>query len=106
MLRIVCPDKSVLQVHFRAAAKGSEVLQGIEPLLSEAVRASSWYVYRSPPMERLNPKAPKEKMESRVDSEAGEPVGCGLGPRRCDVWRLSLKDILQGYSFSGLKSGL
>ena len=56
MLRILCPDKSVLQVHFRAAAMGSEVLKGIEPLLSDQVRASSWYLYRSPPMERLNVK--------------------------------------------------
>jgi len=57
VLRIICPDKSVLQVHFRSAEKGEKVLEAIKPLFSEAVQASRWYVYRSPPMERMNPKA-------------------------------------------------
>ncbi|CAK9015698.1 unnamed protein product [Durusdinium trenchii] len=56
VLRIVCPDKSVLQVHFRSADKGAQVLESIKPLLSDAVQASKWYVYRSPPLERMNPK--------------------------------------------------
>lgn len=57
VLRIICPDKSVLQVHFRSAEKGEKVLEAIKPLFSDAVQASRWYVYRSPPMERMNPKA-------------------------------------------------
>jgi len=57
VLRIICPDKSVLQVHFRSAEKGEKVLEAIRPLFSETVQTSKWYVYRSPPMERMNPKA-------------------------------------------------
>jgi len=57
VLRIVCPDKSVLQVHFRAAQSGAKVIEALRPHFSPAVQALPWYVYRSPPMERLQPKA-------------------------------------------------
>lgn len=56
VLRIVCPDKSVLQVHFRAAETGSKVVESLRPLLAPSVQSLPWYVYRSPPMERLAPK--------------------------------------------------
>ncbi|CAE7397482.1 unnamed protein product [Symbiodinium sp. CCMP2592] len=56
ILRIVCPDKSVLQVHFRAAETGSKVVETLRPLLAPSVQGLPWYIYRSPPMERLAPK--------------------------------------------------
>jgi len=59
VLRVVCPDKSVLQVHFRAGDTGEHVLSQIAPLLAPHVREASWYVYQSPPLKRV---APRETM--------------------------------------------
>lgn len=56
ILRVICPDKSVLQVKFRAADHGSHVLTQLEPLLAQSVRAARWYIYQSPPMKRLGPR--------------------------------------------------
>jgi len=56
VLRVVCPDKSVLQAHFRSCERGERVLELLAPLLSPEVRQLGWYVYQSPPMKRLSPK--------------------------------------------------
>mmetsp|Transcript_134721 Transcript_134721/g.430415 ORF Transcript_134721/g.430415 Transcript_134721/m.430415 type:complete len:421 (+) Transcript_134721:88-1350(+) len=56
ILRIICPDKSVLQVHFRAKERGDKVLEMISPLLAPNVRELGWYIYQSPPMMKLGPK--------------------------------------------------
>mmetsp|Transcript_57290 Transcript_57290/g.121810 ORF Transcript_57290/g.121810 Transcript_57290/m.121810 type:complete len:432 (-) Transcript_57290:87-1382(-) len=56
ILRVVCPDKSVLQAHFRACEKGEKVMALIAPLLSAHVRELPWYIYQSPPMKKLAPK--------------------------------------------------
>jgi len=56
ILRVVCPDKSVLQVHFRAADKGEHVMNQVGPLLSAEVQKSGWYIYQSPPLKKLDPK--------------------------------------------------
>lgn len=56
ILRIVCPDKSVLQVHFRACERGEQVLGLIAPLFAPHVREAGWYIYQSPPLKRLSPK--------------------------------------------------
>lgn len=56
ILRVICPDKAVLQVHFRAGDKGEQVKASLEPLLSAQVRESGWYLYQSPPLRRLAPK--------------------------------------------------
>lgn len=56
ILRVICPDKSVLQVHFRSGDKGEDVLAQVGPLLSEHVQKSSWYIYQSPPLKRLAPR--------------------------------------------------
>jgi hypothetical protein len=53
IIRITCPDKSVLQVHFRSADKGEYVIAQIQPLLAPHIQAASWYIYQSPPMKRL-----------------------------------------------------
>lgn len=59
ILRVTCPDKSVLEVHFRAADSGEYVLAQVEPLLAPHIREASWYLYQSPPMKKL---AGKEKL--------------------------------------------
>jgi len=56
ILRIICPDKSVMQVHFRSAEKGERVLELIGPLLAPHVQETAWYLYQSPPLKRLQPK--------------------------------------------------
>lgn len=56
ILRVICPDKSVLQAHFRAIETGEGVLEAIKPLLSPHVRELGWYIYQSPPMKRLVPR--------------------------------------------------
>lgn len=56
ILRVICPDKSVIQAQFRAAAKGAEVLEQLKPFLAPHIAAASWYIYQSPPMKRLLPK--------------------------------------------------
>merc|ERR1712217_302322 len=56
ILRVVCPDKSVLQVHFRSADKGEHVLKELGPLLSAEVQKSGWYIYQSPPFKKLDPR--------------------------------------------------
>mmetsp|Transcript_38497 Transcript_38497/g.101801 ORF Transcript_38497/g.101801 Transcript_38497/m.101801 type:complete len:433 (+) Transcript_38497:191-1489(+) len=56
VLRVICPDKSVLQATFRAADHGEYVLAQLAPLLSEAVRQNGWYLYQSPPLKRLGPR--------------------------------------------------
>lgn len=53
ILRVICPDKSVLQVTFRSGDTGEHVMSQIAPLLSVNVQAASWYLYQSPPMKRL-----------------------------------------------------
>lgn len=60
-LRVICPDKSVLQANFRAGDTGEHVIAKIGPLLSPHVRQASWYIYQSPPLKRL---APKETLHS------------------------------------------
>eukprot|EP00747_Dinoflagellata_sp_TGD_P028984 gnl/TRDRNA2_/TRDRNA2_133615_c0_seq1.p1 gnl/TRDRNA2_/TRDRNA2_133615_c0~~gnl/TRDRNA2_/TRDRNA2_133615_c0_seq1.p1 ORF type:complete len:461 (+),score=99.32 gnl/TRDRNA2_/TRDRNA2_133615_c0_seq1:50-1384(+) len=56
ILRVVCPDKSVLQVTFRANDKGEHVIAQVGPLLAPHVRETSWYIYQSPPLKKLAPK--------------------------------------------------
>lgn len=56
ILRVICPDKSVLQVNFRAAERGEKVLEMLAPLLAPSVRQLGWYIYQSPPMKKLGPK--------------------------------------------------
>mmetsp|Transcript_62917 Transcript_62917/g.169816 ORF Transcript_62917/g.169816 Transcript_62917/m.169816 type:complete len:367 (+) Transcript_62917:3-1103(+) len=53
VLRVICPDKSVLQAHFRSAATGKQVQACLDPLLATGVRAAGWYLYQSPPLRRL-----------------------------------------------------
>mmetsp|Transcript_54644 Transcript_54644/g.162648 ORF Transcript_54644/g.162648 Transcript_54644/m.162648 type:complete len:379 (+) Transcript_54644:60-1196(+) len=53
VLRVICPDKSVLQLHFRAGDSGEHVMAQLAPLLAPHVRTSSWYLYQSPPLRRL-----------------------------------------------------
>jgi len=60
ILRVICPDKSVLQVTFRAGDKGDHVVAQITPLLAPRIRESRWYLYQSPPLKRL---APRETMQ-------------------------------------------
>jgi len=59
ILRIICPDKSVLQVHFRSGDTGEHVVSQVAPLLAPQVRETSWYIYQSPPLKRL---APRERL--------------------------------------------
>merc|ERR1712130_1069604 len=81
ILRVICPDKSVLQVHFRAADKGEHVLAQLGPLFSKPVQASGWYIYQSPPMKRLAPRetlvaaglAPGANMYLGFDGSRPEP---------------------------------
>jgi len=54
ILRVVCPDKSVLQVQFRSAEKGDKVLEALAPLFAPSVREARWYIYQSPPMRRFS----------------------------------------------------
>lgn len=54
LLRVVCPDKSVLQVQFRSAEKCDKVLEALAPLFAPSVREARWYIYQSPPMKRLS----------------------------------------------------
>lgn len=56
ILRVICPDKSVLQAHFRSAERGQQVLELLGPLLAPQAREAGWYLYQSPPMRRLNPR--------------------------------------------------
>lgn len=56
VLRVICPDKSILQVTFRAGDRGEHVLAQLAPLFSASVRNSSWYMYQSPPLKRLEPR--------------------------------------------------
>jgi hypothetical protein len=56
ILRVTCPDKSVLQVHFRSADRGEYVLSQVGPLLAPHIREASWYLYQSPPFKKLAPK--------------------------------------------------
>jgi hypothetical protein len=70
ILRVNCPDKSVLQVHFRSADRGEYVMSQIAPLLAPHIQAASWYVYQSPPLKKL---AAKETL-----SEAGFSPGANL----------------------------
>jgi len=53
ILRVICPDKSVVQVHFRAADRGEYVVSQLTPLLSPMVQSADWYLYQSPPLKRL-----------------------------------------------------
>lgn len=53
VLRISCPDKAVLQGTFRAADTGGHVRSQIEPLLAAHVRAASWFLYSTPPLQKL-----------------------------------------------------
>lgn len=54
-LRVICPDKAVLQVRFQAKATCKYVMEQLAPLLSPDVCASAWYLYQSPPLRRLGP---------------------------------------------------
>jgi len=56
ILRIICPDKSVLQVTFRSPDKGAHVLEQIKPLLAPAIQDTNWFVYQTPPMTKLAPR--------------------------------------------------
>merc|ERR1719336_990999 len=56
ILRVVCPDRSVLQAHFRSRDRGDQVLALLAPLLAPHVREAGWYIYQSPPLRRLNPQ--------------------------------------------------
>lgn len=56
ILRVICPDKSVLQAHFRAADRGEHVYAQLAPLMAPGIIESGWYLYQSPPMKRLSPK--------------------------------------------------
>lgn len=53
ILRVICPDKSVLQANFRAGDTGEHVLKQIEPLFAPHVQKAGWYIYQSPPLKRL-----------------------------------------------------
>lgn len=56
VLRVICPDKSVLQVHFLATGRGEHVMAQLAPLLAPHVREANWYLYQSPPHRRLGLK--------------------------------------------------
>merc|ERR1719336_80307 len=56
ILRVVCPDRSVLQAHFRSRDRCDHVLAVLAPLLAPHVREAGWYIYQSPPLRRLNPQ--------------------------------------------------
>lgn len=98
VLRVICPDKSVLQVRFRAIDTGEHVLAELGPLLASHVRSAGWYLYQSPPLRRLQPKetlaaaglAPGASLrlgfESGADARPSPPylapnVLAQLGPR-------------------------
>lgn len=70
IIRVTCPDKSVLQVHFRANDKGEHVLSQIAPLLAPHIRETSWYLYQSPPMKKL--------LAKETLAAAGFPPGANL----------------------------
>jgi len=70
IIRVTCPDKSVLQVHFRACDKGEHVLSQIAPLLAPHIQATSWYLYQSPPMKKL--------LAKETLAQAGFPPGANL----------------------------
>mmetsp|Transcript_38135 Transcript_38135/g.89406 ORF Transcript_38135/g.89406 Transcript_38135/m.89406 type:complete len:402 (+) Transcript_38135:118-1323(+) len=70
ILRVICPDKSVLQVNFRSADRGDHVLAQIKPLLAENIQELPWYVYQSPPLKRLNGR--------ETLAAAGFPPGASL----------------------------
>jgi len=53
VLRIICPDKSVLQVHFRAIETGRQVMARLAPFLAPHVQQANWYLFQSPPVRRL-----------------------------------------------------
>lgn len=55
ILRVVCPDKSVLQASFRSASLGKEVVSLLTPHLASHVHAANWYLYHTPPLTRLLP---------------------------------------------------
>jgi len=56
ILRVICPDKSVLQAHFRSGDRGEHVVALLAPLLAPSVRELGWYIYQSPPMHKLAPE--------------------------------------------------
>mmetsp|Transcript_18369 Transcript_18369/g.33290 ORF Transcript_18369/g.33290 Transcript_18369/m.33290 type:complete len:397 (+) Transcript_18369:70-1260(+) len=70
ILRVVCPDKSVLQLNFRSADRGDYVLDQIRPLLAAQVQALPWYVYQSPPLKKLS--------RNETLAAAGFPPGATL----------------------------
>jgi len=70
ILRVNCPDKSVLQVHFRSADRGEYVVSQIAPLLAPHIQATAWYLYQSPPLKKL---AAKETL-----TQAGFSPGANL----------------------------
>jgi len=56
ILRVICPDKSVLQAQFRSGERGEAVMAAISGVLAPHVASSRWYIYQSPPLKRLQPK--------------------------------------------------
>lgn len=104
ILRVTCPDKSVLQVHFRAADKCELVLSEVKPLLAPHIQAASWFIYQSPPLKKLNGKerldkagfAPGANLYLGFDEKPGEKPGppyleaslqASLGPQPQDQGR-------------------
>jgi len=56
VLRVICPDKSVLQAHFLAGEQIERVVERLGPLFSKSVQDSRWYLYQSPPLRRFQLK--------------------------------------------------
>jgi len=53
VLRVICPDKSVLQANFLASDQIERVVERLGPLFSKSVQDSRWYLYQSPPLRRF-----------------------------------------------------
>lgn len=119
VLRVVCPDKSVLQVRFRAGDSGDHVMNQLGPLLAPHVRRASWYIYTTPPLKRLNPSetlaaaglAPGASMYLGFDGEKPEspfleaslvsqlgdsPVQGGVSPGSTNSPGRSVEDHMSG----------
>ncbi|CEL99305.1 unnamed protein product [Vitrella brassicaformis CCMP3155] len=53
ILRVLFPDKLVLQLHFRPVDTIAHVQQQIKQLLREECRDLPWYIYETPPMRKF-----------------------------------------------------
>ncbi|KAF8820603.1 PUB domain-containing protein [Cardiosporidium cionae] len=53
-VRILFPDKNILQLHFKPTATIQTVYDNLLPFLSTEIQSSQWHIYETPPLRRLN----------------------------------------------------